>query len=563
MSHSPLIANVHGVLLLRSALSTVSSVPATLVSTPSARIALRSLATHISLRLPALLTSTPSAGKSHLLAHLASILHPQTSNQLIAIHLADTSLDPRALLGSYASSPTSPGSFEWKEGVLVRAMREGRWVILEDVDKASSEVLGTIRPLIESMRLGRWIGQRAELDIPGRGKIVAADAFRVFATRSIRVSHQGDGLKEFNVPTPTFLGAHKFWEVIVKSPTAEELRMIMDAKYPKLKGEIAWSLLTLWEKVRELSAAPGGRDVGVRELEKLCTRVESLLPANFHYASRMDVDEDGSHSAEQRLALPLTTIFTNPSLREDIFTEARDIFFGAGALTASARSHAQAVASTIGSLLGFDSERQAWLISGRVPPFAEETDANGRVVAVSAGYTRLTVKSSGSTRSEMDDLAQSLAGQKRPFAMHKPAIVLLSRIVRAVALSEPILLTGETGTGKTSAVTHLAGLLRRRLVSLNLSHQTESGDLLGGFKPVDARVPGGALMERWQELFGGTFSRKKNEKFEGEVRKAIRESRWSRVVGLWRESARLAMERIKKKSDDTGYVPFHLYKHYV
>lgn len=552
LSHSPLIANVHGVLLLRSTLSTASSAPITLVSTPSATIALRSLATHISLRLPVLLTSTPSAGKSHLLAHLASILHPQTSNQLITIHLADTSLDPRALLGSYASSPTSPGSFEWKEGVLVRAMREGRWVILEDVDKASSEVLGTIRPLIESMRLGRWIGQRAELDIPGRGIVVAADAFRVFATRSIKVSHQGDG---FNIPTPTFLGAHKFWEVIVKSPTTEELRMIMDAKYPKLKGETALSLITLWENVRELGTAPGGRDVGVRELEKLCTRVESLLPANFHYASRMDVDEDEDHSAEQHPALPLTTIFTNPSLREDIFTEARDIFFGAGALTSSARSHAQAVASTIGSLLGFDSERLAWLVSGRVPPFTEETDVNGRVVAVSAGYTRLTVKSSGSTRSEMNDLAQSLAGQKRPFAMHKPAIVLLSRIIRAVALSEPILLTGETGTGKTSAVTHLAGLLRRRLVSLNLSHQTESGDLLGGFKPVDARVPGGALMERWEELFGGSFSRKKNEKFEGEVRRAIRESRWSRVVGLWRESGRLAMERIRKKNEDTGYVP--------
>ena len=433
----------------------------------------------------------------------------------------------------------------------MRAMREGRWVIFEDVDKASSEVLGTIRPLIESMRLGRWIGQRAELDIPGRGKVVAADAFRVFATRSVKVTQQ-----LFSVPAPTFLGAHKFWEVIVQSPTTEELKMILDAKFPKLSGETAWSLVDLWEKVRELGAAPGGREVGVRELEKLCTRVESLLPANFHYASRMDVDEDDGCSTRQ--ALPLPTIFTNPSLREDVFNEARDVFFGAGALTASARAHVEAVASTVGSLLDFDSERQAWLISGRVPPFAEETDVNGRVVAVSAGHTRLAVKPSSLIRSEMDDLAQSLAGPKRPFVLHKPAIVLLSRIVRAVALSEPILLTGETGTGKTSAVTYLAGLLRRKLVSLNLSHQTESGDLLGGFKPVDARVPGGALMERWEDLFGRTFSRKKNEKFEGEVRKAMREARWGRVIGLWRESGRLAMERIRKKEDDAGYVPVNL-----
>ena len=55
--------------------------------------------------------------------------------------------------------------------------------------------------------------------------------------------------------------------------------------------------------------------------------------------------------------------------------------------------------STVG--LDFDSERQAWLISGRVPLLAEETDANGRVVAVSAGHTRVAVNSSSSTRNKM------------------------------------------------------------------------------------------------------------------------------------------------------------------
>ena len=43
--------------------------------------------------------------------------------------------------------------------------------------------------------------------------------------------------------------------------------------------------------------------------------------------------------------------------------------------------------------------------------------------------------------------------------------------------------------------------------------------------------------------------------------KAVREARWSRVVGLWRESGRLAVERIKKKqgkADDAAYVPVNL-----
>jgi midasin len=49
------------------------------------------------------------------------------------------------------------------------------------------------------------------------------------------------------------------------------------------------------------------------------------------------------------------------------------------------------------------------------------------------------------------------------------------------------------------------------------------------------------------ELFGGMFSRRKNEKFEAEVWKAVAEGRWKRAVGLWKESTRLAKERIQAK----------------
>lgn len=138
--------------------------------------------------------------------------------------------------------------------------------------------------------------------------------------------------------------------------------------------------------------------------------------------------------------------------------------------------------------------------------------------------------------------------------MHQPAVCLLSCIMTSVALSEPVLLTGAMGTGKTSVITHLALLLGCLLISLNLSHQTESLDLIGGLKPIDMRVPASVLQERFLELFGSTFSRKKNEKFESEVRKGMNEGRWKRVVGLWKESGRLAREcLVVKKTEQTGY----------
>lgn len=45
------------------------------------------------------------------------------------------------------------------------------------------------------------------------------------------------------------------------------------------------------------------------------------------------------------------------------------------------------------------------------------------------------------------------------FAFTRPATALLERVAVAVGNSEPLLLVGETGTGKTSAIQYLAELM--------------------------------------------------------------------------------------------------------
>ncbi|KAG2155783.1 uncharacterized protein EDB93DRAFT_1101572 [Suillus bovinus] len=524
---SPWIANIHGLLMLKSS-PTVPS-PSDIIATPSAIAALREIAAHLSLRLPILLSSPPSSGKSLSISHLASCLHPAmpVSELIVTVHLADTSLDPRALLGSYVSSPTQLGTFEWKDGVLVRALREGRWLVLSDIDRASMEVLALLKPLIESMGLGNWIGHRAGLEVPGKGRVEAREGFALFATRSFAVGH---GKK---VPPPTFFGSHKWHEVMVDAPDAEEVKSIIESKFPKVAGAAA-ALIKLWDDVQALGSTSSSRPVGLRELQKFCQRVERLLPSSHTVDVNMDTD----------IQIPLSTIFPNPSLREEMFLEARDVFFGAGTLTASARAHSVRVSSAIGAHLDLDAERQEWLLLKHTSDFEIEKDVNGDVLAARCGRTRLPARPMK---------GMSLGASARPFALHKPALLLLSRISTALALSEPVLLTGETGTGKTSAVTYLASLLRRPLISLNLSHQTEASDLLGGFRPVDARVRGSELMEHWSDLFGRTFSRKRNAGFEDGLRKAVREGRWKRAVGMWKESGKMARERIRGKVEaDVG-----------
>ncbi|KIY74066.1 P-loop containing nucleoside triphosphate hydrolase protein [Cylindrobasidium torrendii FP15055 ss-10] len=511
----PLVCDIEGVLLLRA--SDALPCPSTLILTPTARANLRIIAHYLSLRVPILLTSPPSSGKTTLLTHLATQLFPQAPNQIVTVHLADTSLDPRSLIGSYVSSPSESGAFEWKEGVMVRAMRQGKWILLKDINRASPEVLGILKPLLESYGLGKWIGGSAFLDVPSRGRVTAHPSFAIFASRSVANSHS----------TSMFLGAHKYHEVTVAAPTTDDLQEIIGRKFPRLCGGPTAGLLQMWNEIRALGTASSMRQVDLRDLERFCTRIDALLPPSFQHSETISPD--------------LAGCFPNTHVREQMFLQARDIFFGAAALTAAADAHLQSIIELVSQHLGLDASRRDWLLTGWAPDFKVERDVNDVVIGVRSHNIYLPARPPRT----------SAVTPSRPFAMHRPAILLLSRIATSVSLNEPVLLTGETGTGKTSVVTHLASLLQRPLISLNLSHQTESADLVGGFKPVDARVAGSGLQERFMDLFGSTFSRKKNEKFEGEVRKAVNEGRWKRAVGLWKDSTKLARDRIRAKASET------------
>ena len=68
------------------------------------------------------------------------------------------------------------------------------------------------------------------------------------------------------------------------------------------------------------------------------------------------------------------------------------------------------------------------------------------------------------------------------------SLQVMEGVLHAIAMAEPVLLVGETGTGKTSVVQHLSRVCGQTLVVHNLSQQSESADLLGGFKPVQVSI---------------------------------------------------------------------------
>lgn len=547
---SPRIVNVSGVLLVRR--TTAPIAPSRLVETPGTTAVLRLSTLQLSRRLPTLITAPAGSGKSLIIQHLASLLFDPTdaASQILTIYLSDTSLDPKSLIGSYISSPTRPGNFEWVEGALVRAMRLGKWVVFKDIDKASGEVLGTLLPLIESLRETKGIAARAYFDVHGRGRVQAADSFNLFATRSVAATSSAvdaDGSPIY--PQPTFLGSQHWYEVRASAPSSEEQHDILAAQFPKLAGERLRALLGVWEfareawrKVAKAGASGSGtlREFGMRDLEKWIRRVDGLLPAVS--------GNDDTRSIKETTPPSLAETFSSLAVREELLLEAKDVFFGS--LPSASLAAQSSFVQTLGETLGLTEDRVQWALTGRTPQYETETHpADGSIAALRIGRTRLVSQPSSNSRSSS---APHLAA--RPFALHKPSLTLLEQLAVAVRHREPVLLVGETGTGKTTTIQHLSSLLNRPLVAINLSNQTESADLLGGYKPLDPRVPAGELQAMFLRLFEGTFSVRKNEAFVGEVRKAVAAAKWKRCVGMWREGCGKAKARFVDRSSGERYV---------
>lgn len=440
------------------------------------------LARALKLQKSLLLTGLPGCGKSTLIQHAASALGQLDS--MVTLHLNEQS-DAKTLLGLHTTGDV-PGTFVWKPGVLTTAVLEGRWVLIEDLDRAPNEIIGILLPLIE----------RRELTIPSRKETIhATSGFRLLAT--IRSSlNQHDN--------PVHSGAHilgaRHWQIVnIDLPTVEEHQAIAQNLYPNLTALLPQFIALFW-RIKNVFHSPGGkqskgrtREVDTRDFLKWCRRVNSLLGEGRTFTSH-DIDS--------------------------IFLEAMDCFAGAIA-DHGARD---AIAEVAAEELHIDPQRRDFLLNGREASYTSEK------TRVNIGRYSLPV----SRRSK---------AAETNFSTSPHTTRMLECVTGAVLNREPLLLVGETGVGKTTAVQHLANSLGKRLVAFNLSQQSEAGDILGGFKPVNTRSLMMPLKDTFDELFAESFRAAKNQQFLEMLAKQSKRSNWRSVCKLWRQALKMVEQQ--------------------
>ena len=130
---------------------------------------------------PVLLEGSPGVGKTSLVMAIAKA----AGHRVVRLNLSEQT-DIMDLFGSDLPVEGSVGQFAWRDGPLLEALRNGDWVLLDELNLASQSVLEGLNACLD---------HRGEVFIPelNRSFKCAAGRFRLFACQN--PLHQGGGRK--------------------------------------------------------------------------------------------------------------------------------------------------------------------------------------------------------------------------------------------------------------------------------------------------------------------------------------------------------------------------------
>nr|CCC46379.1 conserved hypothetical protein, fragment [Trypanosoma vivax Y486] len=181
-----------------------------------------------------LLEGSPGVGKTSIVEALGCAM----GKHIARINLSEQT-DIMDLFGTFLPRPgpddTGP-QFSWSDGVLLQALRNGWWVILDELNLASQAVLEGLNALLD---------HRSAVFIPELGKeFQAAEGFRLFACQNPLA--EGGGRK--GLPR-SFL--NRFTKVRIEPFEVEDLLCITHAMFPDIDTAILHKMVNFVDELHQ------------------------------------------------------------------------------------------------------------------------------------------------------------------------------------------------------------------------------------------------------------------------------------------------------------------------
>jgi ABC-type lipoprotein export system ATPase subunit len=479
---------------------------------------------------PVLVCGAHGSGKSSLIRELLTLCRPNES--LMEFHI-DEETDSKTLIGSYTITDI-PGEFSWRAGALTNASRDGRWVLIEDLDSVPLEIQAALSKLFEErmIPLGNGNYERCHPN------------FRIFATcttnssilstggrdgHNLRIGNKRTGGKQIFNPS--------YWRNIhVKPMPYIELKEVAVSLYPDLPIMVIDSAMTLLRALDQSGRANTADDKNndseikcvddgkrnVVGVNKMCTggKIPSVRDL-FKFLTRIS----------NGICFEKNTLYITENQRTLCMAESVDIFIGACPNELMKEEFIGSVASPV---WGITKDLALNYMMSRKP-----------TMLIGTNFFEI-----GRAKFDLTKSIGSFQESSTSFSHTSHALRLMESIAVCVRENEPVLLVGETGTGKTTNIQELAASCKRTLVVQNLSLQTDSTDLLGGYRPLEIENVARKIYKDFVDTFVSSFSRKQNIEFLQYVSSMMDKSNWKMLSQSFKRASQLGLEKMKKQKQN-------------
>lgn len=402
----------------------------------------------ISTGCPLLLEGPPGTGKTAAVSEVSMVV---TGKAVARINLsANTTLEH--LLGSVVPRCTPQGkrTFEWQDGKVVQALKNGEWLLLDEINLASPEVLDGLATLFRH-------GAKA-LTLPSGQDVTIPDGFHLFAT--MNPATIGGGRSRL----PRSIG-NLFASVLLEQPLDEEVRAILDflfrseIKKQYLSVQQLGDLFALHCIIKgmvgkgDIGRVGGPYEINLRDLVK----VRDVLSGNSK-------DQQVHHAINKAKGEPEAGQSAAAGQVEDVSVLSLTKF---AELVYAAPFH---------SLEDQVKVKEQIAIAFPLPPSLNKRDAKSDIVLrVAEGSVRIgsIYLTRGSAVSEAAPL------ERTPATMQQ-----LEMLAAAAQSRRAVLLEGDTCSRKTALIRELARITRNQLVVIPMNEDTETSDLIGQWLPT-------------------------------------------------------------------------------
>jgi midasin (ATPase involved in ribosome maturation) len=408
----------------------------------------------------------PQSGKSTLIEQLIS----EDEREHVRIYVTEQ-IDTKSLIGNYVCAE-KVGEFEWREGPISSVIAKGGILVLENFQDAKDDLIELILEAISDQFFVR--GERRRIK----------NSFRVVCAYTTGTEQSEEKLRDLKK-------ASNDVQIFIKIPLT--FSDLMSKHHCLISNSLINSIL---KDVHELTVAFNHDP----KSELKCTVIDTckfIERVAWIYSKKFGSDNPIHFSEDFRLC---------------ILHQFYDIYLS---------KFRQEVPANLLERLGEAFKLQASQISAYL-------DAYNAGLTTKISDFSISTKRYGDFAREMGEpeyTGSSKSHQKKKTSVEFFATSLVANLVEAILGSCKfrcnMLLVGEAGCGKTTIVQETAGLLGKTLHVYNMSQSSDVSDLIGGFKPLNAKTYISETADEFCSLLRSHFDYDKNIKLVSYLRQLI------------------------------------------